>query len=387
MRKQDTGALALLLSGLAGRYRAGADYFIRADFTFTIGRRDFPGRLSAGEEGLILSYQAVKRPMDFYAFLDFFKAEAPGSERAVLIYKERGAQLTLEADERGVRSRQSDAPQEAGTAKTSAVLPDRDYIIKPSQAGELLQAIGVMAPDGKIRNTMIRKYNQIDHFLELVRPMIEQDKSERFEVLDCGCGKSYLSFVLNYFIRDVLKRRCHITGVDIAPQVIEASRATAQRLGYHNMDFVCADLRSYTAASPSMVISLHACDTATDMAIGLAVRSGAKNIACVPCCHHELLDQYTFPGLGAITKHGVYAARFNDLLTDGLRTLKLESLGYKTRVVEYISPLDSPKNLLILAQKSTQGNLIAQREYDKLLSTLKIFPAIERECMEIDDEN
>jgi SAM-dependent methyltransferase len=386
MRKQDSGALSLLLSGLAGRYRANSDYFIGVDFTFTIGRRDFPGRLRSGEDGLTMTYQAAKHTMDFYAFLDFFKSEAPGSERAVLIYKERGAQLTLEADERGVRSRQSDTPEGTGTAKTSAVLPDRDYIIKPSQAGELLQAIGVMAPDGKIRNTMIRKYNQIDHFLELVRPLIEQDDSELFEVLDCGCGKSYLSFVLNYFIRDILKRRCHITGVDIAPQVIEASRATAQSLGYHNMDFVCADLRSYTAASPSMVISLHACDTATDMAIGLAVRSGAKNIACVPCCHHELLNQYTFPGLGAITRHGVYAARFNDLLTDGLRTLKLESLGYKTRVIEYISPLDSPKNLLILAQKTAQGNLIAQREYDKLLRELKIFPAIERECNTISGE-
>ncbi len=387
MRKQDSGALALLLSGLAGRYRANSDYFIQVDFTFTIGRRDFPGYLRTGAEGLLLSYQAEKRTMDFYAFLDFFQAEAPRSERAVLIYKERGAQLILEADERGVRSRQSDAPGDTDKSKISAVLPDRDYIIKPSQAGDLLQAIGIMGPDGKIRNTMIRKYNQIDHFLELVRPMIEQDRSEVFEVLDCGCGKSYLSFVLNYFIRDILKRRCHIVGVDIAPQVIEASRSTAQTLGYHNMEFICADLRSYTAVSPSMVISLHACDTATDMAIGLAVRSGAKNIACVPCCHHELLNQYTFPGLAAITKHGVFAARFNDLFTDGLRTLKLESLGYKTRVIEYISPLDSPKNLLILAQKNAHENLIAQREYDKLLRALKIYPAIERECMGIHDEN
>ena len=380
MRKQDIGALSLLLGGLAGRYRSNSDYFIGADFTFTSGRREITGRLKTDADEMTLSYNASRRTMDFYAFLDFYKQEAPSHEKAVLIYKERGAQLIIEADERGVRSRQTDAPEQFAEAKTSSVLPDRDYIIKPTQAGELLQAIGVMAPDGKIRNNMIRKYNQIDHFLELVRPLIDADDSECFEVLDCGCGKSYLSFVLNYFIRDVLKRRCHITGVDIAPQVIEASRSTARSLGYNNMDFICADLRTYQAQSPSMVISLHACDTATDMAMGLAVRSGAKSIACVPCCHHELLDTYTFPGLGAITRHGVYAARFNDLFTDGLRTLKLESLGYKTRVVEYISPLDSPKNLLILARKTSQGNLIAAREYNRLLEELKIDPAIEREC-------
>lgn len=380
MRKQDQGTFFMLVGGLAGRYRANADYFSGTDFIFLSGRKEIRGRLSFDNEDLILSYNAQKRKMDFYDFLDFYKEEAPAYEKSTLVYKERGVQLLIESDERGVRMRQSDAPEQLVSAKTSTVLPDRDYIIKPSQAADLLQEIGVMSQDGKIRNNMIRKYNQIDHFLELVRPLIEEDDSESFDVLDCGCGKSYLSFVLNYFIRDVLKRRCHITGVDISESVIEASRSTAKRLGYNNMDFVCADLRTYEAKPMSMVISLHACDTATDMAIGLAVRSGAKNIACVPCCHSELLDTYAFPGLEAITRHGVYAARFNDLLTDGLRTLKLESLGYKTRVVEYISPLDSPKNLLILAKKTSRGNLIAAREYDRLLDQLKINPAIEREC-------
>ena len=380
MRKQDTGAFSLLLGGLASRYRSNSDYFIGADFTFISGRREIKGKLFMKDDELTLSYNASRRACDFYSFLDFYKDEAAAYEKSALVYKERGAQLIIEADERGVRSRQSDAPEQFAAAKTSSVLPDRDYIVKPAQAGELLQAIGVMSADGKIRNNMIRKYNQIDHFLELVRPLIEADGSECFEVLDCGCGKSYLSFVLNYFIRDVLKRRCHIIGVDISPQVIEASRATAKSLGYGNMDFVCADLRTYSADKPSMVVSLHACDTATDMAIGLAVRSGAGSIACVPCCHHELLGKYSFPGLGAITKHGVFAARFNDLLTDGLRVMKLESLGYSTRVVEYISPLDTPKNLLILARKTSRGNLIAQREYDRLLGELGIDPAIEREC-------
>ena len=174
-----------------------------------------------------------------------------------------------------------------------------------------MKAIGIMSPDGKIRNQMIRKYNQIDHFVELVRPMLEEDDSETITVLDCGCGKSYLSFVLNYFIRDVLRRRCRITGVDIAPGVIEANRKTAEQLGYANMEFICADLRTYRADRPSMVISLHACDTATDMAMGLAVRSGARNIACVPCCHRELLDPVSYTHLDVYKRQRVmYASGF-----------------------------------------------------------------------------
>lgn len=380
MRKQDAATLKLFVSGLEGRWRENRDYFIEIQFTYTSGRKRFEGRAARGEGDLLrVSFGGQKRALTFAAFVAFYVEEALRYDTAVLEYLERGATVAVEADERGVRTRQTDTKR-TEEAQASAVLPDREYLIKANEAPALLKAIGIMSPDGKIRNQMIRKYNQIDHFVELVRPMLEEDDSETITVLDCGCGKSYLSFVLNYFIRDVLRRRCRITGVDIAPGVIEASRKTAEQLGYANMEFICADLRTYRAERPSMVISLHACDTATDMAMGLAVRSGAKNIACVPCCHRELLDQLKFPGLEPITRHGVFAARFNDLFTDGLRVLKLESVGYRTSVVEYISPLDTPKNLLILARRVSEGNPDARREYDGLLSRLGIYPAIEREC-------
>lgn len=381
MRKQDAAALKLFISGLEGRWRENREYFTGIQFTFTSGRKRFEGRAVRAEGDLLrLSFSGQKRELTFADFVEFYVTEALRYDGAVLEYLERGATMIVEADERGVRTRQTDTKR-TEEAAASSVLPDRDYLIRPNEAPALLKAIGIMSPDGKIRNNMIRKYNQIDHFVELVRPMLEEDDSETITVLDCGCGKSYLSFVLNYFIRDVLHRRCRITGVDISQGVIDASRRTAEQLGYANMEFICADLREYRADRPSMVISLHACDTATDMAMGLAVRSGAKNIACVPCCHRELLDQLKFPGMEPITRHGVFAARFNDLFTDGLRVLKLESMGYRTSVVEYISPLDTPKNLLILAHKTSDGNPDAAREYDGLLSRLGIYPAIERECM------
>ncbi len=386
MRKQDKGQLTLFLSGLRSRFDSNRDYFISADVIFKSGTKTFNGNLVFQDVGLLLKYNGTKTSMSFDDFLKFFEDEAIKYDSAVLDYNERGASIEITADERGVRSRQID-PKVNMPEQKNPLTAGRDYIIKVNEAPELLMAIGVLTKDGKLKNDMIRKYNQIDHFLELIRPMLEADTSDVITVLDCGCGKSYLTFVLNYFIRQVLKRKCFVTGVDRSPIVIEDSRKTAEALGYRNMEFIEADLRTYTAKNPTMVISLHACDTATDMAMGLAVRSGAKLIACVPCCHKELIDKYDLPILRPITDHGVFRARFNDVLTDGLRILKLESMGYKTSVVEYVSPLDTPKNLLIRAQKVSDRNEKAEKQYYELINTMKIYPAIERECQGIIGED
>jgi len=379
MRKQDKGQLSLFMMGLRSRFSEKKDYFISCDVEFKSGTKLFRGTYTYVQDQLMLQYNGVKTEYTFENFLAFFEAEALKYESAVITYNERGASIEVRADEKGVKSRQVD-PKAEMPKTANPLASGRDYIIKVNEAPELLRAIGVLTKDGKLRNDMIRKYNQIDHFLELVRPMLEADTSDTITVLDCGCGKSYLTFVLNYFIRQVLKRKCFVTGVDRSEIVIEDSKRTAAELGYRNMEFIQADLRTYTANHPTMVISLHACDTATDMAMGLAVRSGAKMIACVPCCHKELIDQYDLPILRPITDHGVFRARFNDVLTDGLRMLKLESCGYKTSVVEYVSPLDTPKNLLIRATKVADENEKAKREYYDLINSLKIYPAIEREC-------
>ena len=150
---------------------------------------------------------------------------------------------------------------------------------------------------------------------------------------------------MNYYLRDVLRRRCRVIGIDIKENVIEESRKMAKRLGYHNMEFICADLRTYQPPKHvTAVISLHACDIATDLALGTAIRAKAKYIACVPCCHKELLDQYHIPGLEPLTRYGVFNARFNDVLTDSMRALKLEAEGYKVSVVN-ISRRSIPRKI------------------------------------------
>lgn len=307
----------------------------------------------------------------------------------MLTYTERGTVVTITVNAKGVNMKQTEqkaAPAAQAAAANPLLDSGRKYLIQADKAAPLLREIGILTAEGKIRNDMIRKYNQIDHYVELVAPMFEQDDSKEILLLDCACGKSYLSFVMNYYLRDVLRRRCRIIGVDINPHVVEESRKMADRLGYHNMEFIAADLRTYQPPkNVTAVISLHACDIATDLALGTAIRAQAKYIACVPRCHKELLDQYRLPGLEPLTKFGVFKARFNDVLTDSMRALKLEAEGYKVSVVEYISPLDTPKNLLIRAVRTGKDNPKARAEYDSVRAQLGTTSELDRRCAALDD--
>ncbi len=376
MKRTDLPKLRIFLSGISSRLAENAAYFLSCAVEFRTGAKTLQGTLVHADDAFLYTFGAEKPTVTAEGFAEAVLRAAPAYDGLTLTYRERGAVIVIEADERGVRSKHT--AEEAGetSAHDAHLLSDRDYILRPSQAAPLLRAIGLLTADGKLRNDKIRKFNQIDAFLTRVKPLLESIDAETVTVLDCACGKSYLSFALNYFLRDVLRRKCFITGVDISEGVIRESRRIADELGYRNMQFLCADLREYTPEKPSLVLSLHACDTATDMALGLGIRSGAQAIACVPCCHKELLATYRAPD--GFARHGILRARLCDVLTDGLRVLKLESLGYETSVVEFVSPLDTPKNLLITARKTAEENPRAKKEYDGLCAKMGVFPAIEQ---------
>ena len=390
MQKGDLAKLRLLLSGIAARLDKNRDYFVQADCTFTSGKKKFPAKLTRAEENYVLRFQGSTRPADADSFCAFFIEQAEKFDESMLVYTERSTVVALSVTARGVQMKQAEreATAEEKSAAANPLLDSgRQYLIRVDQAAALLREIGILTAEGKLKNDMIRKYNQIDHYVELVAPMFEKDDSEEIVLLDCACGKSYLSFVMNYYLHEVLRRRCRVIGVDINEHVIEESRAMAKRLGYHNMVFQCADLRTYQPPkNVTAVISLHACDIATDLALSTAIRARAKYIACVPCCHKDLLDQYTLPGLEPLTKFGVFKARFNDVLTDSMRALKLEAEGYKVSVVEYISPLDTPKNLLIRAVRTGQDNLRARQEYNAVRRVLGTTSELDRRCAELENE-
>ncbi|MNO90263.1 23S rRNA methyltransferase A [compost metagenome] len=277
-----------------------------------------------------------------------------------------------------ISSNEAKETSPANHSQETSTLLNRDYYIKVGKADALLKEIGIMSKDGKIKNNKIRKYNQIDHYVELLEGVLDSlPKNKVITILDCGCGKSYLTFVLNYYLTEIKRRKCKFIGLDISEGVINSSKEMAKNLGYRNMEFHAIDIKMYKPKEKiNVVMSLHACDTATDMALALGIKLESDCIIAVPCCHRQMLSQYNYEPFEGITKHGILKARLADVLTDGMRSMMLEAKGYDVSVVEYISPLETPKNLMIRALKTSDENYDLMSEYLNLMSSLNVYPAL-----------
>ncbi len=382
MDKKSASKVMMFFEGLTARAEENRDFFSDISVSLKSGTKMFPMRIDMPDDKFSADYLAVKRVLDARELNELMRAELSKYDEVTVVYRERGTQITIKGDRKNVRLSQEDAAVK--TAEENAVSQvggGREYVVNPALAGELLGEIGILAKNGKIKNDKIRKYNQIDYFVELMKGVLDETApgDEELVILDCACGKSYLSFVLNFYLRDILKRRCRFIGVDYSQTVIDASRRIAKKLGYNNMEFIRADLKEYVPeAKPAAVISLHACDTATDMALALGIKTGAGAIVSVPCCHKDILKQYSYEPFAAVTKHGILKARLADTLTDALRSAYLEGEGYKVSMIEYISPLETPKNIMIRAVKKGHKNPAAMEEYERLKRIIHVEPAIER---------
>ncbi|MCX7715440.1 MAG: SAM-dependent methyltransferase [Clostridia bacterium] len=380
MNKKNASQIRLYFSALLSRMQENIVYFDSIMIDFKSGTKNFPAKITYGKEGIVLDYQAVKKCTDSESLADFIENEVLCYDEALIVYTERGTRLVVEANNKYVKMRHENVAVKTEPNALSQIGGGRSYVVNPALAKELLSEIGVLAKNGKIKNDKIRKYNQIDYFAQIMGEIIKDvGFKEEFVVLDCACGKSYLSFVLNFYFCEILKKKCRFIGVDCSENVILKSREIADKLGYKNMEFIQADLRDYTFDDNiDVVISLHACDTATDMALALGIRARAKAIVCVPCCHKDILSQYSYAPFEPILKHGILKARMADTLTDGIRSVFLESVGYKVSLIEYISPLETPKNIMIRAVYSGKRNHEAETDYRQLKDMLGVMPAIER---------
>ena len=371
MEKKTIAKLRLFFSGLESRHQEQQDFFKDMNIAFKSGTKTFTASYKDGQ--MYMNKEIVDA--DFSDALEAVLSEAVKYESLEAVYCERGTNVIITADARNVNIRYEEPKPEAEVKVESR----RDYLIKASKAPELLKEIGIMTKDGKVKNDMIRKYNQIDHFIEVVEPILRNmDPNEPLTIMDCACGKSYLTFVLNYYIREVMKRSCYFIGIDYSEGVIKSSIERAERLGYRNMEFIQEDLRTYVPSRKiDMVVSLHACDIATDYAISAAIRAEAGSMVIVPCCHKEMIDQIDAEDLAPLYKHNIFRARLNDLLTDSLRSLFIESYGYEVSALEYISPLDTPKNLMIRAVKTSPENAEARKQYQDMKKFFNVSPTME----------
>lgn len=234
----------------------------------------------------------------------------------------------------------------------------KKYLLDGSETIPFLVDLGIQTRDGKLVDKKRKKLGQINRFLEFVRDVLPQlqkcrEAGRPLRIIDFGCGKSYLTFAVYYYLSVQNGFDLDMTGLDLKEDVIRHCSELAVKYGYEGLHFSRGDIRSYEGEGQvDLVISLHACDTATDFALAQAVKWGAKVILSVPCCHHELNRQIANEQLEPLLKHGILKERFAALLTDALRGSLLEQQGYEVQILEFIDMEHTPKNLLIRAVRS-----------------------------------
>lgn len=230
----------------------------------------------------------------------------------------------------------------------------KNYILKEGMEIPFLQDLGVMTKEGKIIRSRFDKFRQINRFLEFIEDILpELNKKKELTILDFGCGKSYLTFAMYYYLHELKQYDISIIGLDLKADVIRRCNALSDKYGYEKLKFLEGNIADYTGASEvDMVVTLHACDTATDYALAKAVGWNAKVILSVPCCQHELNQQIQSDVLAPVLKYGLIKERIAALVTDAMRAGYLELYGYDTQILEFIDMEHTPKNILIRAVKT-----------------------------------
>jgi len=234
----------------------------------------------------------------------------------------------------------------------------KNYRLAKGQPTDYLVHLGIMNAEGEVFQKKYDKYRQINKFLEFVDDAFNKADlpSKNLRIIDFGCGKAYLTFALYHHLTRIRGFSVEATGLDLKEEVIGFCNQTAADLGYQSLSFAVGDIASYPFSEKAqLVVTLHACDTATDEALLRAIQWQTDIILSVPCCQHELFPKISHPALKPLLKHGILKERLSSLVTDALRASLLEAFGYEVSVMEFIDIEHTPKNVLIRALLRNPG--------------------------------
>jgi SAM-dependent methyltransferase len=348
-----------------------------------------------GETHVQFAYQGAKKVIT----KNFPPGEAEAPLEELLTFGFAGVHISTRGEEIDIRTSRKGrvhiGRHKMGEPRAAEAEPHnrvKDVPLPEGKADHLLEVMGIATPEGHVRASMRAKFTQINEFLKQLRHALDDTDLRKLnrvvEILDCGCGSSYLTLAAHHYLNDVLGIPARILGVDVNEEVIRKSIDRAERLQANGLDFECRRIGTADVQA-DIVLALHACDTATDDAIAQAVRSEAKLLLSVPCCHHNLnrsLQSNAGDGvLRPVLRHGIMLQRTADLVTDAFRALALRIMGYRTDVVEFVATEHTPRNLMIRAvrvREAASGTLTADAahvsEYQEMKRFWGVTPYIEK---------
>lgn len=315
----------------------------------------------------------------------FKQAQLDGAEA-------EGSVLVSKKGKAAIRVKKKSVPKAEGTLKAAwqtAISHNRkkQYILEEGIPVPFLMDLGVQTKEGQIVHARYDKFRQINRFLEFIEDVLPKlDKNRENTIIDFGCGKSYLTFAMYYYLKELKGYSVKIIGLDLKADVIEKCNRLAARYEYEKLKFYPGDIASYEGVDHvDMVVTLHACDVATDLALEKAVRWGAKVILSVPCCQHELNGQMESELLAPVLQYGIIKERTAALYTDALRAQILEHVGYRVQILEFIDMEHTPKNLLIRAVFQGKGRE-NRKEIEAVMEFLHVRPMLYRLLMEHEED-
>ena len=312
----------------------------------------------------------VKKKIIDYMTEDFKQAQINMTDAAATILSSKSKTLTCKYKKAGQLKVQRDLSHNR----------TKKYIIQEGKPVAFMIDLGVMGQDGKIIRTRYDKFRQINRFLEYIDDILPKlDKERELTIIDFGCGKSYLTFAMYYYLKELKGYNIRIIGLDLKADVIEHCNELRTRYGYDKLDFYVGDIATYKDVDKvDMVVTLHACDTATDYALAKAVKWGAEVILSVPCCQHEANRTIKSDILSPVMDYGILKERMAAIVTDAARAKLLTANGYDTQILEFIDMEHTPKNLLIRAVKGGKEDISAREKTKDMLEALNLELTIDK---------